>query len=114
MFCVIYLTNDGLIRGYTFIGIFLGVLLYLVGLSPAVIKSSLFVINLVKLIIKKIIWLISIPIVFIIKIFTPIFRAIKNKGKSTGKRINEGRKFYMRQTKKKASKLKSKIIKKKP
>lgn len=113
MFSIIYLTNDGIIRGYTFIGVFLGVLIYLVGLSPVVIKSSLYVINVAVKIFRKLVWVVSIPVNFIFKILKPVFKLLKSKSKCAGKRINQGRRFCTNKAKGNINKLKTKIHKKK-
>lgn len=64
----IFVFNNGEIRFFIFLGIALGVLLYMTIFSSSIIKSSVFVINIFKKVFGKIFKIISVPFSFVSKI----------------------------------------------
>ena len=62
--------NNGELRLFLFIGIFLGLLLYLLVFSKVFMKTSIFIISMLK---KTIYFVIIVPIKFICKLFKKIF-----------------------------------------
>lgn len=62
MLLTVYRSNDGELRGFLFIGAFLGIVLYLLLLSKIVMSSVLFIIKIVVRVIKTVIFIISYPI----------------------------------------------------
>lgn len=87
----IFAYNNGVIRGYMFLGVFCGVLLYIVTFSKFFIKISVTLISFIKkliiLILKPIIWLLNIlkniilkPISsFFVKLFKMMQKYIKKQ-----------------------------------
>ncbi len=69
----IFVFNNGEIRFFIFLGIALGVLLYMTIFSNSIIKVSVFVIQFIKNIIIKIIHIVSMPFSFLIKIIKKVF-----------------------------------------
>ena len=69
----IFVFNNGEIRFFIFLGIALGVLLYMTIFSNSIIKVSVFVIQFIKNIIIKIIHIIIMPFSFLIKIIKKVF-----------------------------------------
>lgn len=75
----VFVFNNGEIRFYIFLGIALGVLLYMTIFSSSIIKSSVYIIEVFKKIFGKIFSIFRIPVLFIFKFFKNIFdRIIKN------------------------------------
>ncbi|MDP4095041.1 MAG: spore cortex biosynthesis protein YabQ [Bacillota bacterium] len=68
IFFIVYLSNDGELRGYIFIGVILGVILYLLLLSKFVIGSALIVLRLLYRVFKFIWMIISYPFRILFKI----------------------------------------------
>ncbi|MBO4293399.1 MAG: spore cortex biosynthesis protein YabQ [Clostridia bacterium] len=69
----IFVFNNGEIRFFIFLGIALGIILYMTIFSDSIIKVSVFVIQFIKNFIAKILHIIRIPISFIIKFLKKIF-----------------------------------------
>ena len=69
----IYIFNDGEIRLFMFLGIFLGVLSYILTISKPIISFFVYISNFIKKILGTIINLFLVPIKFLIKIFKKIF-----------------------------------------
>lgn len=83
MFVTIYCSNDGELRGFLFLGAFLGVILYAFAFSRAIMNSSLFIIRVVTRIIKFVSFLISYPFRIVIKLLVmPSLKLIKKAVKS--------------------------------
>lgn len=61
----IFLFNNGELRLYIFIGIIIGIVLYMLFISKYFIKLNVFIINLIKNITAKILHIISKPIKYI-------------------------------------------------
>jgi len=68
----IFTYNNGEIRLYVFLGIILGVLLYMLTVSKYIIKFSVSIINFIKKIIERIIKIIIYPFNFILKVIKKI------------------------------------------
>ena len=69
----IFTFNNGEIRLFLFLGIFVGILLYMITLSSYIIKINLIIINFLKKIIYKIIKFIMIPFKYLIILIKRIF-----------------------------------------
>lgn len=69
IFTLVFVTNDGELRWYEFLGVILGVIFYNLLFSHFVIKVSVSVINFIKKIIALIIKIVLFPLVIIYKIF---------------------------------------------
>ena len=79
----IFKFNNGEIRLYMFLGIFIGILMYLLLLSKYIINVSVAVLTFFKKIISKIICICIYPFKFIIKLFKKIIHIfIENAKKS--------------------------------
>ena len=79
----IFKFNNGEIRLYMFLGIFIGILMYLLLLSKYIINVSVAVLTFFKKIISKIICIYIYPFKFIIKLFKKIIHIfIENAKKS--------------------------------
>lgn len=73
----IFIFNNGELRFYLFIGIFIGLVVYMLSLSKYFIKINVFIINLIKKIISKILQIILKPVkIFFIFIKKIIFKPI--------------------------------------
>jgi len=93
MFAVVYYSNEGEIRGYIFLGTLLGVVLYILLFSRAIMKSSLFIIRIVCKVFSMI-WLamtypfrivfkiLAVPAGFFLKASRNTLRRVKGLGKS--------------------------------
>ncbi len=70
LFVTVYYSNNGQMRGFIFIGNAIGVILYETLLSNIVIKSSITIINIVKIILRFIWKVISYPFKLLYKIIS--------------------------------------------
>lgn len=98
MFGMVYLSNDGEIRGYIFIGVVIGISLYVLVFSKIIIKTALIIIRLIYKI-SKFVWkilsfpiivllkIISIPLRLLYKIFNNIFKIVKRLGRGGVRRV---------------------------
>lgn len=68
-FMVLFMSNSGQIRGYAFIGLVLGVIIYALLISYYVVRGLVRGIEIIEWIIIKLYKIISLPIKFIMKIF---------------------------------------------
>lgn len=94
MFGVVYYSNDGELRGYIFIGVLIGVVLYILLLSKLVVKVSVFAIQLTVKLVKKVLFVITYPFRVILRIlWIPCKFLLKTMIKWTkrGKRIGKTR-----------------------
>jgi spore cortex biosynthesis protein YabQ len=93
MFLMVYLSNEGEIRGYIFIGTVIGTILYIFLFSKIVIRFSLIIIhilhktgsiiwNVLTFPFKVILKLLSFPLRIIIKVLLKILRKTKRAGKN--------------------------------
>lgn len=85
----IFVFNNGEIRFFMFLGIFIGIALYMLLCSTYIIKFSVFIINKTKKIILKIFNIIAYPIKLIYKILKKVFINVKNMTQKTTKIINK-------------------------
>lgn len=90
----IFLFNNGELRIYIFLGIAIGSILYMLFISRYFIKANVFIINLIKNIIHKILHIILKPILFIYSILRkllikPIYFICINIKKSLTKIMNK-------------------------
>ena len=85
----IFVFNNGEIRFFMFLGIFIGVALYMLLCSTYIIKFSVFIINKTKKIILRIFNIIAYPIKLIYKILKKVFINVKNMTQKTTKIINK-------------------------
>lgn len=69
----VFTFNNGEIRIYMFLGVLLGITLYMLSISSYVIKINVKIINFIKMIIAKIIEIILYPIKLLLKILKSIF-----------------------------------------
>lgn len=88
MFCVVYYSNDGEVRGYIFIATIIGVVLYALLLSRIIMKSSMFIIGLICKIIKIVYNVLTYPIRVIIRIIAVPVGFIIKLSKKALKRAN--------------------------
>lgn len=70
LFAVVYISNDGELRGYLIIGDFIGIILYSLLLSRIIMTVFLFIINLVY----KILRTVCIILLFPLKVFLKILK----------------------------------------
>jgi spore cortex biosynthesis protein YabQ len=70
MFAIVYLSNDGELRGYIFLGTVIGAALYIVLLSKVVIKISLKLLWLIYVTVKTVWKIISYPVRFLLKVLS--------------------------------------------
>ena len=69
----IFVFNNGEIRFYMFLGMAIGVILYILLFSKYIIKFNVQLINIIKIIIHKFLNIILVPITFIKKLLKKIF-----------------------------------------
>ena len=69
----IFVFNNGEIRFYMFLGMVIGVILYILLFSKYIIKFNVQLINIIKIIIHKCLNIILVPITFIKKLLKKIF-----------------------------------------
>ena len=78
MFISIYRSNDGELRGFLFLGAFLGAVLYAMLFSKAVMGSSLFIVNVTTRAVKLLIFIVLYPFRFLVKLLAiPVRMAAK-------------------------------------
>lgn len=83
MFSTVYYSNEGELRSYIFLGTLLGVILYALLFSKVVMGSSLFIIRIVKGILRFLWMIISFPFRIVIRILAiPGKAAAKHAGNS--------------------------------
>lgn len=92
MFFTFYYSNDGELRVYLFIGAFIGVVLYVLLFSKIIMDSSLFIIKIVTLVIKALIFITSYPIRMVWKVLSiPLRKLVRIAGKSVKKTRNSSK-----------------------
>lgn len=91
MFAVVSISNDGEIRGFTFIGMILGAVLYVFLFSKLVMSVSMMVINFFKKVLRAIWTVATYPFVVIFKILWIPCRYIYRAAKAIFKKL---RQFY--------------------
>lgn len=96
MFLLLYISNDGEIRGFIFIGAILGVILYVLLFSRIVTGLILFIIKIIKkaikLLIKVLYILVFKPLKFILNLILKPFKFVLRKLKSLMRILNQKRK----------------------
>ena len=88
MFMTIYYSNDGELRGFLFLGAFIGVILYGLLFSRIIMSSSLFIIGIVVRIVKLILFVVSYPIRMMIRlagVAVVTFRRMWERGRAKKK-----------------------------
>jgi len=104
IFMMMYEENDGIVRGFSIIGVALGMIVYNGSISKLVVKYTAFVINGVIHIVKKILYILSTPFRFI----------LKKLGKGTNKistKIGKGKKYFLKRLKNKLKEVKITLYK---
>ncbi|NLY42887.1 MAG: spore cortex biosynthesis protein YabQ [Clostridiaceae bacterium] len=76
IFALVFVTNNGELRWYEFLGVILGVIFYSLAFSPFVIRVSVTVINFFKKIILLIIKILLFPFAVVYKIFRKPCKAL--------------------------------------
>ena len=71
--------SDGELRGYTIIGIAIGIIVYMLTISTYFIKVSVFILNIIKNILKKIIRIVIYPVKIVLKPLIIIRQKISKK-----------------------------------
>ena len=78
MFVSIYYSNDGELRGFLFLGAFLGVVLYAMLFSRIVMGSSLFIINITVKVVRFLAFVLIYPFRLLVKLLAvPVRKAAK-------------------------------------
>lgn len=86
MFLSIFQSNDGELRGFLFLGAFLGAVLYALLLSRAVMGSSLFIINIMVKVVKFLAFVLLYPFRFLLRLMAkPLSAAAKAAARSLRK-----------------------------
>lgn len=88
IFRMMYRLNDGIIRGFSLLGILIGMVLYKYTISDYVVKGISFVLIKIKLLIKKVIHILLKPLMFLVKQAKRLFVAISKKVKQRIGRMN--------------------------
>lgn len=88
IFRMMYRLNDGIIRGFSLLGILIGMVLYKYTISDDVVKGISFVLIKVKMMMKKVIHILLKPILFLIKRAKILFVAIYKKANKRIGRTN--------------------------
>lgn len=73
----VFLSNNGQIRGYVFLGIILGVVFYFMLLSSLVMKSLSWIIDCIVNLIVRIVNIIRIPVRFMVKVVKMFYGPLK-------------------------------------
>jgi len=95
MFGVVYYSNQGEIRGYIFIGMVLGIVLYVSLLSRIIINSTLFIIGILKKVIMTLWNILIYPFKILYRIFrVPLRLVYRIMGKGLRKTRRIGRNNY--------------------
>ncbi|NLH97300.1 MAG: spore cortex biosynthesis protein YabQ [Clostridiaceae bacterium] len=78
MFISIYRCNDGELRGFLFLGAFLGAVLYVMLFSRAVMGSSLFIIKITSRAVRFLVFVVLYPFRLLVKLLAvPVRKAAK-------------------------------------
>lgn len=103
MFVVVYLSNEGEVRGFIFIGTLLGIILYIALFSKIVINSSMFVLRIIFKVFYFVWVIISYPFRIVFKMvgypvrfFVKIARKYMKKVRNIGRRKSFKIKFWSR------------------
>ena len=96
-FAFMLITSSGQIRGFIIFGELLGAVIYYCTIGILVMKSSKFIIRIVKIVIKFIFKLLIFPFRQIWKLIRPILGGFKRKSKKTSKNIYNNAKIHLKQ-----------------
>ena len=100
----IFTFNNGELRGYIFIAIFIGIIIYILTLSKYIIKLNVTIINFIKLILSKIINILIFPFKIFLNLLKKVFfkpvrfiyinihKKMTNISKNIQIKINSGKK----------------------
>lgn len=100
----IFTYNNGELRAYIFIAIFIGIVIYILALSKYIIKLNVTIINFIKLITSKIINILMFPFKIILNLLKKVFlrplkfiyinihKKVTNISKNIQIKINSGKK----------------------
>lgn len=105
MFAMVYLTNDGELRGYIFTGTAIGAVLYMLVLSRLIIKASLKIIGITCMVFKALwnifsypfkflIKLLSIPIIMLFNFLIRVLKKGKRIARSNFSKIKMGKRIF--------------------
>lgn len=78
-FCVIFLKNDGVLRGFSLAAIIIGMILYHKSLSPYIVKSIAKIMQVITDIVKWILHVVLFPVLFLSKKMRKIARKTLKK-----------------------------------
>lgn len=95
MLSVVYLSNDGEIRGYIFLGTVIGVILYTLLLSRIVIKLSIGAIKLLWRVLSTIWKIVIYPIKIILKILAVPGRFLSKKARAAFRKVKRSGKLTL-------------------
>lgn len=76
MFATVYYSNEGELRSYIFLGTLLGVILYTLLISKAVMNSSLFIIRIIRGIFRFLWAVLSFPFRLVLRLLAIPYRAL--------------------------------------
>jgi len=86
MFVTIYYSNDGELRGFLFLGAFLGVIIYALLFSKVIMDSSMFIIRITSKTVRFAAFVVSYPFRLIMKlIILPVFKIARETAASMKK-----------------------------
>ena len=100
----IFKFNNGELRAYIFIALFIGIVIYMLALSKYIIKVNVTIINFIKLIASKIINILIFPFKFVLNLLKKVFlrpvrfiyinihKNMTNLSKNIQIKINSGKK----------------------
>lgn len=101
VFFILIKSNWGELRGYIFIGLFLGIYLYLKTLSKLVYPILLKLLRLIYLILSKLFMIMFWPFNMIRKMLSPIFKKIKKANNISKQMLKDANKYIKIFSKKK-------------
>jgi spore cortex biosynthesis protein YabQ len=100
IFAMVYISNEGKLRGYIFIGITVGAVLYSLLLSNIVMKSAMLIIKIVSFPIKVLIKILSVPAAAIVKVSASSARLMRRVSRNRFSRAGIYGKFFKKARKK--------------
>ena len=87
VFAFILNFNNGDLRWYEFVGVFLGAGMYLLTVSTVIIETSIFILQFIFKILSLILKIISVPLMFIYRLIKKPLFVVINIGKRGGRRV---------------------------
>ena len=104
IFMMMYKENDGIVRGFSIVGVLLGMLVYNGSISKIVVKYIALVINFIVHLFQKTLYFLFTPFRFIIKKL--------GKGvKKTSTKVGKGKKYFLKRLKNKLKEVKIALCK---